>query len=164
MATKNGPARALTKQQPSFTDQLIDPFSRFRNEIDRLFSNLPTGLGFPFDRLAKNMTVPAIEMKETPKKFKFSMELPGVDSKDIDVTVENGALVITGQKREEKEEDENGYHYSERSYGSFARRFDLPSSADSENVKANSKNGVLHITVGKTANAERDKKRIAIDG
>ena len=147
-----------------------DIWQSFRSEMDRLFDRF----GFPslrrvFDiepawRSASSFSfsVPAIDMSEDEKAYKISAELPGIDAKDIDVSVSGDMLVLKGEKRQEKEEKDKNYHFSERTYGSFQRAFDLPASVDRDKVAADFSKGVLTITLPKTAEARKPQKKIAI--
>lgn len=166
MATNNGSPTVPAARRPfGFTDQLIEPLGRLRSEVDRLFEGFPNRMPtFASGKVDAMFTFPAVEMKETAKAFKLSVEVPGVEAKDVEVTVENGALVIKGEKNEERDEEEKGYSFSERSYGSFERRIELPPSADHEKIKAKAKDGVLKITIPKNAEADKNKRRIAIEG
>lgn len=165
MATETTSKVPATRRALGLGDQLIEPFNRLRTEVDRLFEGFPARLpAFQLGKLGTALGFPAVEMKETDKAFKLSVEVPGVEAKDVDVTVDNGALVIKGEKKEEREEKEKGYYYSERSYGSFERRIELPPSADAEKIKAKAKDGVLQITIPKSPEAEKNTRRIAIEG
>ena len=147
-----------------------DIWQSFRSEMARLFDRF----GFPslrrvFDiepawRSASSFSfsVPAIDMSEDEKAYKISAELPGIDAKDIDVSVSGDMLVLKGEKRQEKEEKDKNYHFSERAYGSFQRAFDLPASVDRDKVAADFSKGVLTITLPKTAEARKPQKKIAI--
>jgi len=149
----------------SFTDQLIEPFNRLRNEVDRLFDDFPTRFpSFQLGRLTAPLPYPAIEMKENDDSFKLTVEVPGIDAKDVEVTVDAGVLVIKGEKKEEREEKDKGYLYSERSYGAFERRIGLPANADAGGIKAKAKDGVLQITIAKSAKAQPNVQKIAIEG
>jgi HSP20 family protein len=106
--------------------------------------------------------VPAVDRSEDEKVYKISAELPGIDAKDIDVSVSGGTLVLKGEKRQEKEEKDKNYHFSERAYGSFQRSFQLPSSVDRDKVAADFSKGVLTITLPKTAAAQKPQKKIEI--
>lgn len=154
----------IRRSAPSFTEQLIEPLSRIRSEVDRLFEDFPgRWSSMQFARFAPRMPLPAVEMTETDKAFKLSVELPGIEAKDVDVTVEDDMLVISGEKKEEREEKEKDYYFSERSYGSFERRIALPPAADAGKIKARAKNGVLQITLPKNEKAGQNKRRIEID-
>ena len=147
-----------------------DIWQSFRSEMDRLFDRF----GFPslrrvFDiepawRSASSFSfsVPAIDMSEDEKAYKISAELPGIDAKDIDVSVSGDMLVLKGEKRQEKEEKDKNYHFSERAYGSFQRAFDLPASVDRDKVAADFSKGVLTITLPKTPEAQKQQKKIEV--
>lgn len=156
-------SRSEDRPAPSFTDQLIEPLSRLRSEVDRLFDDFP--FRFPsmssFGRLMP--AAPAVEMKETPKSYKITVELPGMDADDLEVSFEDGMLRIAGEKKEEREENERGCRFSERRYGAFERLIELPAAADGDDIKAKVRNGVLTVTVPKDSKAERQPRRIAVE-
>src|ERR1700740_488356 len=147
-----------------------DVWRSFRSEMDRLFDRF----GFPslrrmFDiepswRSASSFSfsVPAIDMSEDEKVYKISAELPGIDAKDIDVSVSGDTLVLKGEKRQEKEEKDKNYHFSERTYGSFQRAFGLPKRGDRNKGAAGFFKGVLTITLPKTTEAQRPAKKIEV--
>jgi HSP20 family protein len=161
ISVKTPPRRAF----PALTDTLSEPLSRLRSEVDRLFEDFPARWpSFQFGRLAPAMPLPAVEMTETDKAYKLSVEVPGMDAADIEVSVHDNNLIISGEKKEEREEKEKGYSYSERSYGAFERRIELPDGADSENIKAEVRKGVLRITLSKDQKAVANKRRIEVKG
>ena len=86
----------------------------------------------------------------------------GIDAKDIDVSVSGDTLILKGEKRQEKDEKDQNYHFSERSYGSFQRSFQLPSRIDQNKVAADFSKGVLTITLPKTAEAQKPQKKIEV--
>jgi HSP20 family protein len=162
--TQEAGTKVPAKPASSFTDQLIEPFNRLRSEVDRLFDDFPTMFpSFSPGRLASRLPFPAVEMKENDKSFKLSVEVPGIDAKDVEVTVDEGVLVIKGEKKEEREEKDKGYLYSERSYGSFERRIALPTTADAGSITAKAKDGVLQITIAKAAKAPETARKIEIE-
>lgn len=147
----------------SFTEQLIEPLSRLRSEIDRMFDDFPRR--FPtlqLGRLGEHLSMPAVEMTETRKAYKLTVELPGIDAKDIKVEVEGDMLVISGEKKEEREEEEQGYRLSECSYGAFERRIALPSGADADRISAKAKNGVLRINLPKNEKAVAKTRKVEV--
>jgi HSP20 family protein len=160
------------KKAPQAQSNLPDVFQSFRGEMDRLFDRFSSGFGFPslrrmFDieppwRGAFTFSVPAIDMSEDEKAYKISAELPGIDAKDIDVSVTGDMLVLKGEKRQEKEEKDKNYHFSERTYGSFQRAFELPASVDRNKVVADFAKGVLTITLPKTSEAQKPVKKIEV--
>jgi HSP20 family protein len=99
---------------------------------------------------------------ETDKEVKVCAELPGVEAKDVDVTVENDTLIVRGEKKYEREQNERGQYRMERSYGSFERSIALPAEIDEAKAKAEFKNGVLRLTLPKKAGAESRRKKIPV--
>lgn len=161
MEAKEATKTAVAKHQPTdFTDQLIEPFTQLRSEVDRLFESFPFRMpSFKLGRLAAS---PALEMTETDKAFKITAELPGIDPEDVEVTFDDGMLRINGEKREEREENEKGYRLSERSYGAFERLIQLPSTANPEKIDAHVKRGLLTVTVAKDGDEKRNVRRIKV--
>jgi len=149
--------------QPGFTDQLIEPFSRFRSELDRLFDDFPFRLPTMRAASAFSMAVPAIEMTETKRAYKITAELPGIDPNEVEISVEDDFLRLSGEKKTEREEDEKGYHLSERSYGAFERTIRLPAGAQADKIKARCRNGVLTLTIPKNGKAEERVRKIAVE-
>lgn len=132
----------------------IDPFDVLRRDIDRLF-DLSTSRG-------RSTVFPLIDVEEDDKQLTISAELPGVEEKDIKLSLNQGVLTIRGEKKQEKDVKEAGYHLVERSYGSFSRSLGIPFEADPQEVKADFKNGVLHITIPKSAVAGKKAYEIPI--
>ena len=106
--------------------------------------------------------VPAVDVAEKDKAYEITVELPGMDEKDIEVTVANGVLTIKGEKKEEKEEKQKDYYVSERHYGSFARSFRIPEDADANRIEARFEKGVLAVTLAKTPAAQQTQQKIAV--
>jgi len=153
---------AIAKRQtPGFTEQLIEPFTQLRNEVDRLFEGFPFRM--PSFTLSRFSSAPVLEMTETKKHYKITAELPGIEPENVEVTFDDGLLRISGEKHEQREEDERDYRVSERSYGAFERLVELPSAADPEKIDASFKNGVLTISVAKSGEANRTVRRIKIN-
>jgi HSP20 family protein len=140
-----------------FTDQLIQPFSQLRNEVDRLFDDFPFRL--PALRIGSIANAwPPVELSETDKAYKVTAELAGLDPENVDVSFDDGVLRIAGEKQEQREENERGYHHSERSYGAFERLIRLPAAADDQHVKARFKDGLLTVRVGKNDSKQAARK------
>jgi HSP20 family protein len=103
----------------------------------------------------ENMTFPdwqpSVDISETPETFVITAELPEVKRDDIKVTIDNGVLTLKGERRLDKEEKGKKFHRIERSYGTFVRSFSLPDSVDDSRIKADAKDGVLTVTLGKAA-------------
>jgi HSP20 family protein len=161
------------KKAPSAEPAVPDVWRSFRSEMDRLFDRFSGGFGFPSLRRMFDIepgrpistfrfSVPAIDMTEDDKAYKISAELPGLDAKDVDVSISGSTLVLKGEKRQEKEEKEKNYYFSERAYGSFQRAFELPTSVDRDKVSADFSKGVLTITLPKTPEAQQQQKKIEV--
>ena len=93
--------------------------------------------------------VPAVDIKEETDKFILAVDIPGVNPKEVEISMENNVLTIKGSREETIKEDKQGYHRIERIKGSFYRRFTLPDTADAEQVSAKSWHGVLEVIIGK---------------
>lgn len=140
---------AIQKYKPlSLWDQLQNELSNVMN-VPNIEANFGT-----------EEWAPAVDIKETENDFIIHADLPGVQSKDIEVTAENGLLTIKGERESKKEEEKDNYKRIERFSGSFLRRFTLPDSADLEKISAKTKDGVLELSIPK---AEKSKpKRIDV--
>jgi len=139
-----------------------EPFSFFRHEMNRLFDDFYRGFDLePFERRLGTFT-PNVDVSENDKQIKVTAELPGMDEKDIDVSLNKDSLTIKGEKKEEKEEKKKDYYRMERSYGSFSRTIPLPVEVDTDKVKAEFRKGVLTVTMPKTAKAIEETKKIPI--
>ncbi len=139
-----------------------DPFSLLRQEMNRLFDGFDRGfLTEPFqDRLESFR--PRVDVSETDKEIRIAAELPGMDEKDIEVSVSKDAVTIKGEKKEEKEDKGKAYYHMERSYGSFLRTIPLPAEVDSEKIKAEFRKGILTVTMPKTEKAIEETRKIPI--
>lgn len=93
--------------------------------------------------------IPAVDIKEEADKFILAVDIPGVNPKEVEISMENNVLTIKGLREETINEDKKGYHRIERMKGSFYRRFTLPDTADAEQVSAKSRHGVLEVIIGK---------------
>jgi HSP20 family protein len=136
----------------------------FQDEMNRLFDQFFGGWGLaPFREFPEQWDAfsPRVDVVEGDKEVTVSAELPGMDEKEIDVSLSHGVLTISGEKREEKEDKGKNYYRMERSYGSFQRSVPLPSEVDEDKAEATFKKGVLTITLPKAA-AARASKRISI--
>jgi HSP20 family protein len=107
--------------------------------------------------IATSAWTPAVDISENDNHFLIEADVPGVDPKEIEVSMENGALTLKGERKSEVKEEKEGYTRIERSHGSFYRRFSLPETADADHVTAKSDKGVLKITVGKKETAKPKK-------
>lgn len=145
------------------------PFAGLRHEIDRIFDEFTRG--FPFGRglfdierapSALGVASPSVDVVERDKAFEISAELPGMDEKDIEVTLTDDLLTIKGEKREEREEKKEGYFLSERRFGSFERSFRVPSGVDTGSVGATFEKGVLRIVLPKSKEAQQKSRKVEV--
>jgi HSP20 family protein len=107
--------------------------------------------------------LPSLDLSETKNEFVVKAEVPGMTSKDIDISLAEGVFSIRGEKKQEKEEKEENYHFVERSYGSFRRSIRLPGGVQSEKIKASYKDGVLKVTLPKSEEARKKEVRIKVE-
>jgi len=122
--------------------------NRLQRDLDRLFTN-PT-LGEESPQSVADW-VPPVDIREEDKQFVIHADLPGVEPKNIDVTLEKGVLTIRGHRDLETRDEKQGFRRVERTSGQFYRRFSLPDTADSQAVKARFTNGVLEVAIPKQA-------------
>jgi HSP20 family protein len=133
------------------------PIVSLRREIDRLFDDMSAGPS------GGGRWLPAVDVREDQKNIAVDIELPGIKPEDVNVSVENGVLAVSGEKRAERKEGEEGrYHTVERSYGSFFRSFQLPQGVDESQISADFHDGVLTIDIPKAALPQ--PRRIQISG
>jgi len=160
-----------TEQERPLAVREWQPFERLRREMDRLFDEFDWRS--PFRRSIFDMeplwrrelswaAAPAVDIVEKDKAYEVTAELPGMDESNIAVKLANDVLTIKGEKKEEKEEKKKDYYLSERRYGSFERRFQVPKGVDTGKIEANFKKGVLTVTLPKSAEAQAEVKKIAV--
>lgn len=113
------------------------------------------------DLFSRSDWAPAVDIKETDQAFTIEAELPGMDKKDVKVTVQDGVLSIEGERKHEEESQDKKLHRIERYYGSFMRRFTLPDNVDENSVKASFKDGLLTLTLQKAE--PKEPKAIQVD-
>jgi HSP20 family protein len=132
----------------------LDPLLQFRREMDRLFDEV-FRYGVPTMTGAGGAMAPRMDIKESEGELKVCVELPGVDQKDVEVTLDGDLLTIRGEKKAEAEDRNENYQIMERSYGSFARSIRLPYAANPDQVQASFENGVLIVTLPKSQAQQR---------
>ncbi|OGT80897.1 MAG: heat-shock protein Hsp20 [Gammaproteobacteria bacterium RIFCSPLOWO2_02_FULL_52_10] len=131
------PLNLLDRFQKEFKRMgLLDPF------INEVLSDDNTDVAISHWR-------PAVDIKEEDNRFLIKADIPGVDPKNIEITMEDGVLTIKGERTSEKEEKREDFRRVERSRGTFYRRFSLPDTADAEKIEANGRDGVLEIVIPK---------------
>ena len=128
---------------------------QLRRDMGRMFEGLSSAE--ESSNIATSDWVPAVDIQETEKNFLIHADIPGVDPDEIDVHMDDGMLTIKGERKSESKEERKGYKRVERMRGSFYRRFSLPDTANADGISANSKNGVLEISIPKQEKAQPRK-------
>jgi HSP20 family protein len=141
------------------------PFYALQRQMNSLFDDFFSGFDAAPRALAAGgfgAFTPSVDVKESDKDFIIRAELPGVEEKDIEVTLSGDTVTIKGEKKEEKEDKGKNYYYMERSYGSFNRVIPLGAETDAGKASASFKNGVLNITVPKSQSAKARGTKVPI--
>lgn len=139
-----------------------DPLVQLQQDVNELFDRVFRGWGVA-DRVdAPSLLAPAMDFEEDDRQYYVHMDVPGVNIADVSVEVANGSLLISGEKRAEREQNGRHSHTRERYYGRFSREVALPQDADVEHLKAELKRGVLTVTIPKNGSAVR--RAIPIEG
>ncbi|WP_128566057.1 Hsp20/alpha crystallin family protein [Methylobacterium crusticola] len=152
----NAPMPATMRVEPA------SPFLTLHREMNRLFDDVFSGLGAGVAGLPGRLGWPSVEMVETEQGLRLSAELPGLEEKDVELLIDDDVLTLRGEKRAEASDQERGY--SERSYGRFERMIALPFAVEEEKVEASFRNGVLSVTLPRSAKGPERGRRIAING
>lgn len=149
------------KQQLTKPSKEVSPFYTLQHEMNRLFEEFKSGWYHPaVEHLGSFQT--KVDMKDNDNEILVHADLPGVDLKDIQVSIENNSLVLQGEKKMEKESKEKGFYRMERSYGSFYRSLPLPCAVEEDKIDAVYKDGVLNITLPKSKDGASQPKRISV--
>jgi HSP20 family protein len=138
-----------------------DPFLSLHREMNRLFDDVLRGTASAQgggQGIAGSMIAPQINVSETDNEIRVTAELPGVTENDIQIDLNDDILVIRGEKKFEREDEKENFHFVERSYGTFQRTLRLPFSVDPGKVQASFENGVLTVTLPKSAQQERSHR------
>ena len=152
---------------PSLFESTLEPWSDLRREIDRVFDSVLTERR-PTAFHGDPLWIPPMDLEEHDNLIRLSLELPGVNPKDVAITVENGVLTVSGEKKLERGDDERndgGARMYECRYGRFERSLTLPQYIDADKVSAQYKNGILTLELPKSAQSRRKQIEIAaVDG
>jgi len=153
-------ARELTVWKPFGELAPFRDFEWMRRDMDRLWNSF-------FERGTLRSEeggewLPSLDVAETKNEIVVKAEVPGLEPKDIDISLSDGLLTINGEKKQEREEKEENYHLVERSYGSFARSIRLPNEVQSDKINASYKNGVLKIVLPKSEEAKKKEIKIKV--
>ena len=142
---------------PSFGD-----FDRMRRDMDRLwdsfFGSFPRRRGEE-----EGAWVPSVDVSETKNEIVVKAELPGMDPKEVDLTLSDGNLIIKGEKKHEKEQKDEDYHCVERNYGSFVRMVHIPKEVKQDKISASYKNGILKVVLPKSEEAKQKELKIKVE-
>jgi HSP20 family protein len=135
--------------------------STFRREMDRLWDSFFGER--PSARIWEREWAPSLDVSETKNNFVVKAEIPGMDAKDINISLTGDLLTIKGEKKQEREEKEEDYHLVERSYGAFSRSVRLPTEVESGKIEASYKNGILKIRLPKSEKGKAKEVKIKVE-
>ena len=168
----------VSKPQGMPATTAYGPLMGLRGELDRVvnrffpegwpFMNVGNLMDFEPMRAMRSSPLGAMmesartDVSETDSEFEISMELPGIDEKDIELGISDGVLTLKAEKKAEREEKKKDYHLSERSFGSVRRSFRIPEGVDTDKIKAAFSKGVLEVTLPKTKEAKAKQRKIPV--
>jgi HSP20 family protein len=151
----------ITRREGTIARRERDPFSQMQELLNwdpfETMSQMLSGA-----RAAAPTFVPAFEVKETKDAFVFKADLPGVQEKDLEISLTGDRLVVSGRRESEKREENERYFAYERSFGSFSRAFTLPEGVDSDHISAELKDGVLHLTLPKKPEVQPKRIKVGV--
>ncbi len=136
-------------------------YSRPENKMNKRFSDIMDEFFNDAINANRDSFVPSIDISESDDQFMISAELPGMKKEDINISLENGRLSLSGERTFKQEEEGKTFHRVETKYGSFNRSFQLPDNVDEDSIQASYENGLLNITINKQEN--KVKKQIEIN-
>jgi HSP20 family protein len=177
--TEEKPAEQAASEQAKKAETQMpprDPWSleTLRREVERVFDEFHRGpWRLPFRRTAFDVgpvwpgeaiwgAIPAVDIVEGDQNYVITAEMPGVQAGNVDVRLSEGRLTIKGAKKEKTDEERKGVFVSERRYGSFERTFRVPESVDADKIAAKFADGVLTVTLPKTAEAKKSERKIDV--
>jgi len=143
-----------------------DPFKdigKVRSEMDRLLDTFLFGVPQKRDFWEEVEWLPAVDVAETKDEIVVNAEIPGMDPKEFDISLNEGTLTIKGEKKLEKEEKEENYHLTERRFGTFTRSIPLLKKVESNKISASYKDGILKITLPKSGEAKKKEIKIKVE-
>jgi HSP20 family protein len=143
-----------------------DPMRALQSDLNRVFEDFFRGFDMPGfssnDQMLAGTRMPDVDVKDTGNAIEVKAELPGVNEEDIELSISDGALVIRGEKREERTKEDQGYVLRERAFGRVERAVPLPEGVDPDGAQASFRNGVLTVTIPKTEQARASVKHIGV--
>jgi HSP20 family protein len=139
----------------------LNMFESLQREVDRLFEDFTRGFG-PLAATGNGKLAPSMDINETDKQYVITAEMPGLERKDVEISLEDNVMTIRGEKKIDSSQDDKdkNVHVHERSYGVFFRMLELPGPVDPASVQATMSNGVLKVTIPKPARPEAKKIEI----
>jgi len=140
-----------------------DPFLQMRRRMNGVFDEILGRSSSDLWNGANDIFAPQIELSENGNEVRINAELPGLDEKDVEVTLSGDLLTIKGEKKHEHEEEKGDYYRTERSYGYFQRSVQLPRGVDADKASAKFKKGVLKVSIPKRAEAQSNRRRIEVN-
>ena len=143
--------------------QGLDPFARVRHNMDEMFSDVLRSWIGPVNLNGNGSFLPQVDIKDTAKEIRVTAELPGLEQKDIEVSIVDGSLRLKGEKQEEHEEEKSDLYCSERRYGAFERVIPLPVEVEADQIKASYRNGVLKVVLPKSKDAQSSRRVISVE-
>lgn len=152
------PGRALRRRG---TEDIAYPLERMEREMRRMMEDFWMAPFAEFGRWGETF-IPSVDVKEEDDQVLVSAELPGIDQKDIDVTVTQDSVRIAGEKKREEAKEEKGYYRRESAYGSFERVIDLPAAVDENKAEAEFSKGILTIKLPKSEQARKKRKKVEV--
>lgn len=151
-----------TSTAPFFRNRIEDEMTSFQREMNNLMSSFFNRGELSTPQFADMNLYPSVDLKEKDNKYLLDADLPGMNESDIDIDLRGNVLTIKGEKKSEKETKDSGYICVERSRGAFRRDIYLSQEVDQDNVKAELKDGVLHVELIKKASTSTGHKKIPI--
>jgi HSP20 family protein len=154
----------ITSSKETLLPKVLSPLKSLQSQVDELFDSFLDGFRDDFTLRSDfgKTFQPKVNISEDEKAYHIEAQLAGVNKEDVKVQCDNGILQIKAEKKAEKTQEKKNYHRLEYSFGSYSRSFALPGNADSDNIDAQMKDGILKITLPKSANRNPASKEIKI--
>ena len=152
----------ISKNLPMRRENDKHPLARLQHDMNQVFDRFFGDFRISPFQDRDFMSFPKVDIKENKKEVLVSAELPGMEVDDIDISLNDNVLTLRGEKKQESKDERENYYHMECSYGSFNRNIVLPGDVESDNVKAEFKNGILKVSMTKKPEDQQKAKRIEI--